>query len=40
MILNQIFTEGLLHNAGQEDNPVASAITRRIIMQRTDLLAK
>lgn len=32
--------EGALHNAGQEDSPVAQAITRRILMQRTDLLAK
>ncbi len=33
-------TEGSLHNPGKEDNPVVQAITRRIIMQRTDLLAK
>jgi hypothetical protein len=32
--------EGSFHNPGQEDNPVAGAITRRILMQRTDLLAK
>jgi len=32
--------EGSLHNPGQEDSPVAGAITRRILMQRTDLLAK
>ena len=33
-------TEGPLSNPGQNDTPVANAITRRIIMQRTDLLAK
>lgn len=32
--------EGSFHNPGQEDSPVAQAITRRILMQRTDLLAK
>ena len=32
--------EGSLHNPGQEDSPVAQAIIRRILMQRTDLLAK
>jgi hypothetical protein len=32
--------EGPLHNPGQEDSPVAQAITRRILMQRTDLLSK
>lgn len=32
--------EGTLHNSGQEDSPVVNAITRRILMQRTDLLAK
>ena len=32
--------EGALHNPGQEDSPVVNAITRRILMQRTDLLAK
>jgi hypothetical protein len=34
------FTEGMLDNPGQEDSPVAQAIIRRILMQRTDLLAK
>lgn len=34
------FTEGMLDNPGQEDSPVAQAITRRILLQRTDLLAK
>ena len=32
--------EGSLHNPGEEDSPVAQAITRRILLQRTDLLAK
>lgn len=32
--------EGMLDGSGEIDNPVASAITRRILMQRTDLLAK
>jgi len=32
--------EGPLHRPGVEDSPVAQAITRRILMQRTDLLAK
>lgn len=32
--------EGMLDNPGQEDSPVAQAIIRRILMQRTDLLAK
>ena len=32
--------EGMLDNPGAEDSPVASAITRRILLQRTDLLAK
>lgn len=32
--------EGYLSNPGQEDSPVTNAITRRIIAQRTDLLAK
>ena len=32
--------EGSFHNPGQQDSPVAGAITRRILMQRTDLLAK
>lgn len=32
--------EGYLSNPGQEDSPVVNAITRRIIAQRTDLLAK
>ena len=33
-------SEGYLSNPGKEDSPVAQAITRRILMQRTDLLAK
>ncbi len=33
-------TEGSFHNPGQEDSPVANALTRRILLQRTDLLAK
>jgi hypothetical protein len=32
--------EGMLDNPGQEDSPVAQAIIRRILLQRTDLLAK
>lgn len=32
--------EGSFHNPGQEDSPVAQALTRRILLQRTDLLAK
>jgi hypothetical protein len=32
--------EGMLGNPGQENSPAAQAITRRILMQRTDLLAK
>jgi len=32
--------EGMLDNPGQEDSPVAQAIIRRILIQRTDLLAK
>lgn len=32
--------EGSLHNPGEEDSPVAQAIIRRILLQRTDLLAK
>ncbi len=32
--------EGYLDNPGEEPSPVVSAITRRILMQRTDLLAK
>jgi hypothetical protein len=32
--------EGMLDNPGSQDSPVASAIIRRILMQRTDLLAK
>lgn len=34
------YTEGMLDAPGQEDSPVAQAIIRRILMQRTDLLAK
>jgi hypothetical protein len=33
-------TEGAFHNPGEEDSPVANALTRRILLQRTDLLAK
>jgi len=36
----QTVSEGLLDNPGQEDSPVTQAITRRILMQRTDLLGK
>lgn len=36
----EVVDEGYLHNAGQEDSPVANAITRRILLQRTDLLSK
>jgi hypothetical protein len=32
--------EGMLDNPGDEDSPVAQAIIRRILLQRTDLLAK
>ncbi len=32
--------EGYLDNPGKEDSPVAQAVIRRILMQRTDLLAK
>ena len=32
--------EGMMSNPEQEDSPVAQAIIRRILMQRTDLLAK
>jgi hypothetical protein len=40
MKINQITNEGMLDNPGQEDSPVAQAIIRRILLQRTDLLAK
>ena len=47
MLINELFNsnsepviEGVLDNPGQEDSPVAQAIIRRILMQRTDLLAK
>jgi TonB family protein len=47
MLVNELFNsnsepviEGVLDNPGQEDSPVAQAIIRRILMQRTDLLAK
>jgi hypothetical protein len=47
MLINELFNsnsepviEGVLDNPGQEDSPVASAIIRRILLQRTDLLAK
>jgi hypothetical protein len=32
--------EGMMSNPGDEDSPVAQAIIRRILLQRTDLLAK
>jgi hypothetical protein len=32
--------EGMLDNPGSQDSPVAGAIIRRILMQRTDLLSK
>lgn len=32
--------EGSFHNPGDQDSPVAQAIIRRILLQRTDLLAK
>jgi len=32
--------EGMLDNPGEPDSPVAQAIIRRILLQRTDLLAK
>jgi hypothetical protein len=32
--------EGMLDNPGEQDSPVAQAIVRRILLQRTDLLAK
>jgi len=47
MLFNELFNsnpeplaEGVLDNPGQEDSPVASAIIRRILLQRTDLLSK
>jgi hypothetical protein len=36
----QEVAEGHLGNPGEEDSPVVNAIVRRILMQRTDLLAK
>ncbi len=39
-IKEQGVAEGRLHNPGQEDSPVAQAIIRRVLLQRTDLLAK
>lgn len=33
-------SEGILDNPGEQDSPVAQAIVRRILLQRTDLLAK
>ena len=36
----QDVAEGPLDNPGHTDSPVASAITRRILLQRTDLLGK
>lgn len=38
--LKSIPQEGMLHNPGHEDSPVVNAIIRRILLQRTDLLAK
>lgn len=32
--------EGMLDNPGEQDSPVAQAIIRRILLQRTDLLSK
>ena len=32
--------EGMLDNPGEQDSPVAQAIVRRILLQRTDLLSK
>jgi hypothetical protein len=32
--------EGMMDNPGEQDSPVAQAIIRRILLQRTDLLAK
>ena len=47
MLINELFNsnsepviEGAFTNPGQEDSPVASAIIRRILLQRTDLLSK
>lgn len=39
-VSEQGVAEGSLDNPGQPDNPVAQAIIRRILMQRTDLLSK
>jgi hypothetical protein len=36
----QEMSEGMPDDSEQQDSPVASSITRRILMQRTDLLAK
>jgi hypothetical protein len=33
-------SEGMMDNPGEQDSPVAQAIIRRILLQRTDLLAK
>ena len=38
--IQQGVAEGLLDNPGEPDSPVAQAIIRRILLQRTDLLAK
>lgn len=38
--LRKSATEGLLDNPGEQDSPVAQSIIRRILLQRTDLLAK
>lgn len=37
---SQGMKEGYLDRPGQEDSPVTQAITRRILLQRTDLLSK
>jgi hypothetical protein len=38
--MEQGVAEGMLDNPGEPDSPVAQAIIRRILLQRTDLLAK
>ena len=40
VIGEQGVAEGMLDNPGEQDSPVAQAIIRRILLQRTDLLAK
>jgi hypothetical protein len=39
-VKEQGVAEGMMDNPGEQDSPVAQAIIRRILMQRTDLLAK